>query len=81
MSQKPTTALNVPEHPYCSDYYRWMDEAEVKRMKENEYRDEDIDSSTGFFKRMTDGPLPNEDTPEISLEEFEDIFSGCKFLY
>jgi len=81
MSQKPL-AVTTTEHPYCVDYFLWMDKFEAERLKRYEVDDIDVDSAEDFFARTVDGPFPSEDkTPEITLDEFEDLFSNSPFVY
>ena len=74
--------LNVYAHPYCEDYFRWMDQQEAERLIHHEVDDEFIDSTDDFFNRTVNGPLSDEELPPaLSLDEFEDIFNNSDVVY
>lgn len=82
MSQRALTTNTSQEHPYCVDYFIFMANAEADRLKEYEYADADVDSADDFYNR-TISPPPNDDElpPQLSLDEFEDVFSNSDLVY
>jgi len=80
MSQKPITSTT--DHPYCADYFVWMDQFEAERIENYEVDDGDIESTDDFFNRTVNVPLPDHEVvPVLSLDEFEEVFSNSPFVY